>query len=80
VTLSYNEIFFLATLGGAHVLNLEDKIGNFEIGKEFDALVVDAAAPGKTPQRPPECKCYNFLQNCWIIARRPSALVSVACC
>ena len=46
VTLSYSEIFFLATLGGAHVLNLEDKIGNFVVGKEFDALVVDASAPG----------------------------------
>lgn len=45
-TLSYSEIFYLATLGGARVLNLEDRIGNFTIQKEFDALIVDAAAAG----------------------------------
>jgi cytosine/adenosine deaminase-related metal-dependent hydrolase len=28
------------------VLNLEDRIGNFTIQKEFDALIVDAAAAG----------------------------------
>ncbi|KAJ5670941.1 hypothetical protein N7507_000068 [Penicillium longicatenatum] len=34
------EGFFLATLGGAQVCGLEDKIGNFAVGKEFDALEV----------------------------------------
>ncbi|XP_052215066.1 guanine deaminase-like isoform X2 [Dreissena polymorpha] len=33
--------FRLATLGGAKVLGLEDKIGNFEVGKELDALLID---------------------------------------
>lgn len=35
------ELLFLATLGGAQVLGLEDKIGNFAQNKAFDALWVD---------------------------------------
>ncbi|KAK5046786.1 hypothetical protein LTR84_007140 [Exophiala bonariae] len=38
--LSYFETFYLATLGGARVCNLEDKIGNFIVGKDFDALEI----------------------------------------
>jgi guanine deaminase len=34
------EAFYLATLGGAQVCGLETKIGNFEVGKEFDAVIV----------------------------------------
>lgn len=37
---------FLATLGGAKALSLDDKIGNFEIGKEADFIVVN---PQSTP-------------------------------
>ncbi|KAF3019230.1 hypothetical protein E8E14_001544 [Neopestalotiopsis sp. 37M] len=40
------EIFFLATLGGAQVCCLEDKIGNFAVGKHFDALLINSARPG----------------------------------
>ncbi|KAL0940078.1 guanine deaminase [Colletotrichum truncatum] len=36
--LSLNEVFYLSTLGGAKVCCLEDKVGNFAVGKEFDAL------------------------------------------
>ena len=32
---------FLATLGGAKALRLEDKIGNLEVGKEADFVVMD---------------------------------------
>lgn len=32
---------FLATLGGAKALHLEDKIGNLEVGKEADFVVLD---------------------------------------
>ena len=39
--LTVGEAFYLATMGGARVLELDDKIGNFEVGKEFDALVID---------------------------------------
>ncbi|CAL5868915.1 uncharacterized protein PFLUO_LOCUS3142 [Penicillium psychrofluorescens] len=38
--LSLEEVFYLATLGGCKVLCLEDKIGSFEVGKEFDAVWV----------------------------------------
>ena len=34
-------LFWLATLGGAHVCNLERKIGSLEVGKSFDAIVVN---------------------------------------
>jgi guanine deaminase len=40
-TLNFQEIVYLATMGSARVVSLEDKIGNFEPGKCFDALVVD---------------------------------------
>ena len=43
--LSYTEAFYLATLGSARCLGLENKIGNFKVGKEFDALVVNVHAP-----------------------------------
>ena len=47
--ISHHEGFYLATLGGAQVLSLEDKVGNFEVGKQFDALVIDTAAPSHYP-------------------------------
>ncbi|KAK4042793.1 hypothetical protein C8A01DRAFT_44286 [Parachaetomium inaequale] len=38
--LSIDEVFHLATLGGAQVCGLDDKIGSFDVGKEFDAALV----------------------------------------
>lgn len=38
--LNLEALFYLATLGGAEVCNLEDRVGNFVVGKEFDALWV----------------------------------------
>ncbi|KAK9901242.1 hypothetical protein WJX75_002216 [Coccomyxa subellipsoidea] len=40
--LDYRDAFWLATMGGAQALGLEAKIGSFEVGKEFDALMIDA--------------------------------------
>ena len=40
-TLSVLKMFYLATLGGAETLDLSDKIGNFEVGKEADFVVLD---------------------------------------
>lgn len=39
--LSIEEVIFLATLGGAAICDMQDKIGNFEKGKYFDALLID---------------------------------------
>ncbi|KAG9199489.1 hypothetical protein G6514_008452 [Epicoccum nigrum] len=39
--LSTEEALFLATRGGAAVVGLADKVGGFDVGKEFDAQVVD---------------------------------------
>jgi guanine deaminase len=36
--------FYLATLGGAKALNLDREIGNFQIGKEADFIVIDPKA------------------------------------
>ncbi|EGG05188.1 uncharacterized protein MELLADRAFT_88292 [Melampsora larici-populina 98AG31] len=38
--LSIKNLFYLATLGGAKVCNLEERIGNFIVGKEFDGIIV----------------------------------------
>lgn len=35
------KLFYLATLGGARTLRLDDKVGNFETGKEADFLLLD---------------------------------------
>jgi guanine deaminase len=41
--LSACEAFYHATLGGARALSLDDKIGNFDVGKEADFVVLDPA-------------------------------------
>ena len=38
--LAIEELFYLATLGGAKVCSLADKIGNFAVNKEFDSCIV----------------------------------------
>lgn len=38
--LTIQELFYLATLGGARVCSLADKVGNFAVGKEFDSCVI----------------------------------------
>jgi guanine deaminase len=43
-TLSPYRALYLATLGGAHALYLDDRIGNFERGKEADFVVLDLAS------------------------------------
>jgi guanine deaminase len=47
--LTLPEVLYMATMGGASVLGLDSKIGNFQVGKEFDALIIDTAAPCGNP-------------------------------
>jgi guanine deaminase len=44
--LALAEILYLATMGGAEVCALQDRVGNFVVGKEFDALLIDPNAKG----------------------------------
>ncbi|KAI9024727.1 hypothetical protein DFJ74DRAFT_665918 [Hyaloraphidium curvatum] len=43
--LNLAQVLYFATVGGAKVLGLENVVGNFEVGKEFDALVIDLENP-----------------------------------
>uniref|UniRef100_A0A8C0CCA8 Guanine deaminase n=1 Tax=Balaenoptera musculus TaxID=9771 RepID=A0A8C0CCA8_BALMU len=43
-SLTLKEVFRLATLGGSQALGLDRQIGNFEVGKEFDALLINLKA------------------------------------
>ncbi len=40
------EMLFIGTLGGARALDMENRFGNFDVGKEADFLVID---PRRTP-------------------------------
>ncbi|XP_026332292.1 guanine deaminase-like [Hyposmocoma kahamanoa] len=44
--INWKEAFYLGTLGGAKALSLDHKIGSLEVGKEFDALVINVFATG----------------------------------
>jgi guanine deaminase len=46
----------LATLGGAKTLDLEDKIGNFQAGKEADFVVIDKKSTPLISFRMEQCK------------------------
>ena len=48
--------FYLATLGGAKALNMADKVGNFDVGKEADFLVYNMAATPLLERRLKHCK------------------------
>ncbi|KAF6011134.1 hypothetical protein HII12_002728 [Brettanomyces bruxellensis] len=39
--LSVKDVLYLATMGGANVLNLSDKLGSFAVGKRFDAQLIE---------------------------------------
>ncbi|CAF1094754.1 unnamed protein product [Rotaria sordida] len=39
--IDFKYAFYLATLGGAQALSIDSQIGSFEVGKQFDALLID---------------------------------------
>ncbi|GAA6002302.1 guanine deaminase [Rhodotorula paludigena] len=51
--LSLETLFYLATLGGAHVCSIEDRVGNFVVGKEFDAILVQTGQGEAREDRAP---------------------------
>ena len=46
----------MATLGNAKTLQLDDKIGNFESGKEADFVVVDLQSTALMKRKQSKCK------------------------
>lgn len=44
--LSVAEVLYLATLGGAEVCNMDQRLGNFEVGKQFDAQLIELSVKG----------------------------------
>ncbi|KAI0382112.1 guanine deaminase [Hypomontagnella monticulosa] len=48
--LSVEEVLHLATRGGAEVVGLSDKIGGFEVGKEWDAQLINLGLVKETPE------------------------------
>ncbi|MDX1303556.1 guanine deaminase [Photobacterium sp.] len=54
--LSAFEAFYLATLGGAKSLSLDHLIGNFDIGKEADFVVIDPCSTPLQQLRFDSCK------------------------
>lgn len=53
--------FYLATLGAAHALDMQDVIGNFEPGKEADFLVLDLQGTSLIANRVPHCETLHDL-------------------
>lgn len=64
--LSYQEAIYLATLGGAEALSLGHITGNFSVGKQFDALIVEAS---------PMIRILSEIQPAKVAARRLQDLV-----
>ena len=59
-SLSVFQAFYLATLGAAKALSLEDKIGSFEVGKEADFVVWDLQATPLLKRRNPTAESKNL--------------------
>jgi guanine deaminase len=55
-SLDARQAFYMATLGNAKTLQLDDKIGNLETGKEADFIVVDLASTALMERKQSKCK------------------------
>lgn len=58
--------FYLATLGGARALDMDDLIGNFEPGKEADFIVLDKAPTPLLEFRLANCK--TLMETLFVMA------------
>ncbi len=47
--LSVATLLYLATLGGAEVCDLKERVGSFATGKSFDALIINISDKGFHP-------------------------------
>jgi 5-methylthioadenosine/S-adenosylhomocysteine deaminase len=47
--ISARQVLRMATLGGAELLGLDDRIGSIEPGKRADIIVIDLTGPGRQP-------------------------------
>ena len=43
------QVLRMATIGGANVLGVDDKVGTLEVGKEADLIVIDLNKPPMAP-------------------------------
>jgi guanine deaminase len=59
--MSPEQSFYLATLGGAKALDIDDKIGNFCVGKEADFLLLDPNATDLLKFRTSHCEGWRDL-------------------
>jgi guanine deaminase len=59
--------FYLATLGGARALRLDDRIGSFEAGREADFIVLDPAATPLLERRMRSTKTLEEKLFAWMI-------------
>ncbi|MEH6346077.1 MAG: guanine deaminase [Bermanella sp.] len=55
-SLDARQAFYMMTLGNAKTLQLDDKIGNFEAGKEADFVVVDLESTPLMQRKQSKCK------------------------
>jgi len=65
VNLSPEQSFYMATLGGAKALDLDDKIGNFAVGKEADFLLLDPQATPLLKFRSEHCQ--NWRETLFVL-------------
>jgi guanine deaminase len=65
--LSALRAFYLATLGGARALHLDDRIGSFAPGREADFIVLDPAATPLLERRMRTAKTLEERLFAWMI-------------
>ena len=61
--LNTNEVFHLATQGGAEALGMGDVVGNFTVGKKLDCVVVDVNAQDSPIDTFGEENVYNLFEK-----------------